>query len=62
MIPKEIIEKRKERAKTLNLIICPKCGYCNRKLNVEKYGTCINCRFVLDKKAKFLYEIKKRQM
>ena len=48
----EIIKIRKERAKELDLTICPKCGYCNQKFNVEKYGTCTGCGYVLDKKIK----------
>lgn len=60
MTPEEIIEKRKERAKVLGLTICPKCGYCNQKFNVENYGTCTHCRFVLDKKVKMFYEIRKK--
>lgn len=60
MTPEEIIEKRKERAEALDLTICPKCGYCNQKFNVKKYGTCTHCRFVLDKKVKMFYEIRKK--
>lgn len=60
MTPEEIIEKRKERAEVLGLTICPECGYCNQKFNVENYGTCTRCRFVLDKKVKMFYEIRKK--
>ena len=60
MIPKEIIEKRKERAEALDLTICLKCGYCNQPHNVNTYGTCTGCGFVLDKKVKMFYEIKKK--
>jgi len=33
------------------------CGYCNHKDNVKRYGTCRGCGKVLDKKAKFNYEM-----
>lgn len=60
MTPEEIIEKRKERAEALDLTICPKCGYCNQKFNVNTYGTCTCCDLILDQKAKMRYEIKRR--
>lgn len=56
----KIPETREERAKELGLTICPKCGYCNQKFNVENYGTCTGCNHVLDKKIKMLYEIRKK--
>lgn len=37
-------------------IIC-ECGYHNPINNVQKYGTCRGCGKVLDKKAKFEYEM-----
>ena len=57
---KNIPQTREERAKELGLTICPKCGYCNQKFNVENYGTCTCCNLILDKKAKMRYEIKRR--
>ena len=33
------------------------CGYYNHESNVKKYGTCKLCGKVLDKKAKFDYEM-----
>ena len=56
----KIPETREERARELGLTIYPKCGYCNQKFNVENYGTCTHCRFVLDKKVKMFYEIRKK--
>lgn len=56
----KIPETREERARELGLTICPKCGYCNQKFNVENYGTCTRCRFVLDKKVKMFCEIRKK--
>lgn len=38
-------------------VTCPDCKYQNKKENVERYGTCILCGKVLDKKAKFDYEM-----
>lgn len=38
-------------------VICPKCKYQNMKINVMRYGTCTRCKEVLDKKAKFDYEM-----
>lgn len=60
MTKEEILELREKRAEALNLTICPECGYCNQKFNVEKYGDCTCCGYVLDKKAKMFYEIKKK--
>lgn len=39
---------------------CPECGYNNKKYNVENYGTCTNCRKVLNEKAKFKYDMNKK--
>lgn len=52
MAKEEILELREKRAKALNLTICPECGYCNQKFNIEKYGDCTCCGYVLDKKSK----------
>lgn len=40
-------------------IIC-ECGYNNQPWNVRNYGTCTRCGKVLDPKAKYKYEMKKR--
>lgn len=56
----KIPETREERAKELGLTICPKCGYCNQKFNVEIFGTCTGCGYVIDKRIKMFYEIKKK--
>ena len=47
---KNIPQTREERAKELGLTICPECGYCNQKFNVNTYGTCTCCDLILDKK------------
>lgn len=60
MTIEEIKTIRQERDKELGLIICPECGYCNQKFNVENYGTCTRCRYVLDKKVKLFYEVRKK--
>jgi ribosomal protein L37AE/L43A len=41
-------------------IICDKCGYQNHKRFVDIYGTCHLCGNVLNKKAKYEYEMVKR--
>lgn len=46
---------KKERIKTEH-VIC-ECGYHNQPWNVKRYGTCTGCGKVLDKKAKFDYEM-----
>lgn len=46
----------KKDKKRFELVIC-ECGYNNQPWNVKKYGTCTRCRKVLDKKAKFDYEM-----
>lgn len=56
----KIKEIREQRAEELGLIICPKCGYCNRKFNVENFGTCTGCGYVIDKRIKMFYEIRKK--
>lgn len=38
-------------------IKCPDCKYSNHEFNVKRYGTCRLCGKVLDKKAKFNYEM-----
>lgn len=40
---------KEERAEVLGNIICPKCGYQNKKYYVKKYGTCNLCKTTLDK-------------
>ena len=42
--------------KKLDNIKC-ECGYQNHEYNIKKYGTCRSCGKVLDKKAKFEYEM-----
>lgn len=43
----------------LGIIKC-ECGYYNHKDKIQKYGTCKLCGKVLDKKAKYDYEMNKR--
>ena len=33
------------------------CGYNNKPWNVKRYGTCTGCGKVLDKQAKFRYDM-----
>lgn len=40
---------KEERARHLDNIICPKCGYQNHYKMVKKYGTCNLCKTTLDK-------------
>lgn len=40
---------KEERAKRLNNVICPKCGYQNHYFFVKKYGTCNLCKTTIDK-------------
>ena len=47
---------KKHKKGTLNLITC-ECGYNNQPGNVARWGTCTGCGAVLDKKAKFDYEM-----
>ena len=56
----KVLKRREKSAEALGLTICPKCGYCNQKFNVNTYGTCTGCGHVLDKKIKMFYEIKKK--
>ena len=40
---------KEERAKCLNNVICPKCGYQNHYFYAKKYGTCNLCKATIDK-------------
>ena len=40
----------------IELVDCS-CGYHNQPDNVKRYGTCRGCGKILDKKAKFDYEM-----
>ncbi len=51
------MRNKKNIEKSLNLIKCDECSYYNHKSNIEKYGTCLRCGSVLNKKAKFDYEM-----
>ena len=42
-----------------DIVVC-ECGYCNKKYNVEYYGTCTRCKKILDEKAKFKYDMNKK--
>lgn len=46
----------KKRQKIIPLVTC-ECGYNNQPHNIKKYGVCKGCGKVLDKKAKFDYEM-----
>lgn len=48
--------KKNKRSDFFDNVICD-CGYQNHKENVDRYGTCRLCGKVLDKKAKFNYEM-----
>ena len=41
-------------------IKCQKCGYFNQYYNYKKFETCKLCGSVIDKKAKFRYEMYNR--
>lgn len=47
---------RGKKNKELPLVKC-ECGYNNQKANVDRYGTCRGCGKILNKKAKFDYEM-----
>lgn len=40
---------KEERAKALDNVICPRCGYQNYNYYVKKYGTCNLCKTTLSK-------------
>ena len=44
----------------MKFVKCPECGYRNKKVYIENYGTCNCCDKVLDGKAKLRYELKVR--
>lgn len=50
-------KEMRKNCKNLPNVCCPKCGYNNHKESVLRYGTCKRCNEVLDKKAKFDYEM-----
>lgn len=41
------------------MVICPKCNYYNKMSGIGKFGTCKRCKFTIDPRVKFLYEIDK---
>lgn len=45
--------------KKIKHVVC-ECGYYNQPWNVRIYGTCTRCGKVLDKKAKYRYEMNKK--
>ena len=45
-----------------NFVKCLKCGYLNRKEAIAKWGTCLSCKTVLDKKAKLKFELRERKI
>ena len=49
--------KKNKRNDFFTNVICDTCGYQNHKENVDHYGTCRLCGKILDKKAKFNYEM-----
>lgn len=55
-----MISTREQTCKDLGMIYCDNCGYCNQKAMVDKYGVCKGCGRVLDKKAKYDYEMYER--
>jgi hypothetical protein len=50
---------KKEDKKFVELIKC-ECGYNNQPENVAKWGDCRGCGKVLDKKAKYRFEMYQR--
>lgn len=46
---KDLDTKRKERAKALNNVICPRCKYQNHYIYAKKYGKCNLCGATIDK-------------
>jgi len=41
-------------------VICPKCGYNNKKERFSLYGTCLRCHRIIDKKIfikRLLWEV-----
>ena len=48
---------KKDKFDPNDFIKCEKCGYCNKKYFIQKYGTCNCCKNVLDPKAKFEYDM-----
>lgn len=54
-----MVIKKNRHLKNLPNIKC-QCGYNNKKEIVKIYGTCRLCGAVLDPKAKYRYEMKKK--
>ena len=50
------MRKKKEH---LDNIKC-ECGYCNKKDMIAVYGTCKYCGKVLDDRAKYKYEMRRK--
>ena len=39
-------------------ITCPDCGYNNLKKRLKNYGTCLNCKRILDEQAYFRRKVR----
>lgn len=50
---------KKKHKEDLGLIKC-ECGYNNKPIYVSVYGSCLRCKRVLDEKAKFKYDMKRK--
>ena len=53
------MDKEKEMKEKYNMTRCEKCGKYNAERHIKSYGTCL-CGNVLDRKAKYKYEMNKR--
>lgn len=55
-------EKKIDREKFLTQFVqCPKCGYRNKKVFLERIGACKCCGKILDPKAHMKYVINKKK-
>lgn len=53
-------DNSKEEFMKKNFVLCPFCGYNNKKFFLYQYGTCLNCKKILDQKIYFMIEMKKK--
>ena len=49
-----------EKEKQIASVTCDQCKYCNKLYFIQIYGTCHLCGKVLDPKAKYKYEMRKK--
>lgn len=54
------MKKNKKNEPWVETVICDKCGYNNHKYWIEKSGKCNGCGKILNEKADFIHQMRKK--